>query len=188
MTTELMNAQPREFAKFGGFQFLHQMEVCFSGLTAVLEKILNSKVQEFPHPTGVLLANVYQNAKAVGALAPDGLLNETYLVMRVLVDAGVSFCYLLEADESEKKKYLAQTPSSTHLKSGAPEDLLRQAKSTENIDAIPPHQLRSIRERIEVLANKGTINGDAWLMVVASVFPHSSELLSGERMLTLSDS
>jgi hypothetical protein len=158
---------------------MHQIERCFAGLTDVIENILNLKAPELPHPTGLILASLHRNAKAALALAPDGLLNESYLLMRVAIDAGVTFTYLIESDDAERKSYVAQAPASIYLKSATPQELLLQAKASEALDSVPPHSLKPIRERIDALTSKGVINGDAWLVVVASVFPHSSELLRG---------
>lgn len=173
------NPDAREFAKFGGFQFSHEMEVCFARIVKVLEEILFTKIKEFPHPTGILLANIHQNANAALSLTPDECLNEVYLIMRVLVDTGITFSCLLVSDDAERKKYFEQSPASPFLTSSTPEQLLEQAKALAEVDAIPPHRMNSVRERIEILGRKAGINRDAWLMVVASVFPHSSEVLCG---------
>jgi len=179
MKTETNNPDTREFAKFGGFQFSYEMEVCFARMVKVLEEILCTKIKELPHPTGILLANIHQNANAALCLTPDECVNEVYLVMRVLVDTGITFSYLLVSDETERRKYFEQSPASPFLKSSTPEQLLEQAKALAEVDAIPPHRMNSIRERIEILGRKAGINRDAWLIVVASVFPHSSEVLCG---------
>lgn len=179
MKTEINNSQSREFAKFGGFQFSHQMELCFARMASVLGEILNAKAKEFPHPTGLLLANVHQNANALLSLAPNECLNEAYLIMRILIDTGVTFGYMLAADEAERANYFGQSLPSDYLHGASPEQLLEQAKSLTAIEAIPPHRVKSIRERIDALAAKEGINRDAWLMIVASVFPHSSEVLCG---------
>jgi hypothetical protein len=179
MKTQIKNPPDRDFAKFGGFQFSNQMELCFARMVKVLEEILNVKVKEFPHPTGLLLANIHQNALAALSLAPNECLNEAYLIMRVLVDTGVTFGCLLTSDEAERKKYFEQPVSSAYLKSATSDELLQQARSLAEIDVIPPNRLGSIRNRIEVLVQRTGINRDAWLMVVASIFPQSSEVLCG---------
>ena len=173
------NPDAREVAKFGGFQFSHEMEVCFAHMVKVLEEILCTKIKAFPHPTGILLANIHQNANAALSLTPDECLNEVYLIMRVLVDTGITFSCLLVSDDTERKKYFEQSPARPFLKSSTPEQLLEQAKALAEVDAIPPHRMSSIRERIEILGRKAGVDRDACLMVVASVFPHSSEVLCG---------
>jgi hypothetical protein len=108
MTTEPKDTTSRAHAKFGGSQFSYQIELCFAEFTDILDSILNSKIQDLPHPTGLILANLHQTSKAALSLAPDGLVNEAYLLMRVLIDTGVTFSYLLEADNEERKAYLEQ--------------------------------------------------------------------------------
>jgi hypothetical protein len=57
--------------------------------------------------------------------------------------------------------------------------LLDEAKSLAELDLIPAHRLNTIKQRIEILVQKAGINRDAWLMVAAAIFPHSSEILCG---------
>ncbi len=71
MKTKTNNSTTREFAKFGGFQFSHEMELCFIRMVKVLEELLAAKIKDFPYPAGLLLANIHQNANAVLSLAPD---------------------------------------------------------------------------------------------------------------------
>ncbi len=179
MKTENNISSSREFSKFGGFQFSHEMQLCFAKMVKVLEEILAAEGKNLPHPTGLLLANMRQNARAILSVANDESVNEAYLVMRVLVDTGVSFGCLLVSDESERKKYFEQTPSSTYLRGATPEQLLDEAKSLGEIDVIPAHRLNTLKHRIEFLARKAEIKHDAWLMIAAAIFPHSSELLCG---------
>ena len=101
-----------------------------------------------------MLANIHQNANAALCLTPDECVNEVYLLMRVLVDTGITFSCLLVSDEAERKKYFEQSPASPYLKSSTPEQLLEQAKALAEVDAIPPHRMNSVRERIEILGLK----------------------------------
>jgi hypothetical protein len=179
-TSEENVPEPNGNSKFGSFRFSSEIENCFKETTKVLEAIINTKLNKFPTPTGVVLINLYKNAKAALLLASDDCVNEVYLIMRVLLDAGVTLGYLLVIDDTERKKYFEQPVPLIFDKKTTPELLLNEAKSKSNIDSFQVHKLKPIRERIDVIANKTKINRDSWLFAVASIFPQSSELLCGD--------
>lgn len=166
-------------ARFGGFQFTHELELCFADLTDLLFQLLNSEVSKLPHPAGLILGNVHHNAKALLSLAPDQLVSEAYLVMRVLVDGAATASYLLSADEAERQKYADQHPSTASLKAGEPDDLIRQAKALQDVDRITSHRLLPIAARIDAFCKRTGTNPDTWRVLVASIFPISTELLAG---------
>jgi hypothetical protein len=166
-------------AKFGGFQFTHELELCFADLTELLGQLLNSEVKNLPHPVGLILGNVHHCATGLLSLGNEQLVSEAYLVMRVLVDSVVTASYLLAADEKERQRYLAQKVPSGALRGEGPEQLIEHAKFLREVDQIPAHRLGPIAERIDVLCERTATNPDSWRVLVASVFPFSAELLAG---------
>ena len=171
---------PHETATFGGLQFTYELEGCFVSQSAILAEMLDSQVKHLPHPVGLILGNVHRNAMAVRSLASDELVNECYLIMRLLVDSSISAAYLLAADEEERRSYLrTNSQSTTFLSSAVPEDIIEQAKELTHVDQIPPHSLKRLRDRIDFICEKTGRNKDSWLTLVASIFPHSGEILAG---------
>ncbi len=65
-------------AKFGGFQFTHELELCFADLTELLGRFLNAEVKKLPHPVGLILGNVHHSATGLLSLANDELVSEAY--------------------------------------------------------------------------------------------------------------
>jgi hypothetical protein len=179
MPTRDDNRTSHAAAKFGGFQFTHELELCFGDLSALLMQVLNSEVQNLPHPVGLVLGNVLHNAKAVLSLAPDQLVSEAYLVMRVLVDSAASATYLLAADEAERQRYVGQQTPTTFLKRGEPDDLISQAEALCDVDRIPSHRLGPIKERIDAFCARTDTKPDSWRVLTASIFPLSAEILAG---------
>src|SRR5262245_46766920 len=106
MNADTKGPIPHESATFGGLQFTYELESCFVSQSAILVEMLDSQVKRLPHPVGLILGNVHRNAMAIRSLAPDKLVNECYLIMRLLVDSSVSAAYLLAADEEERRNYL----------------------------------------------------------------------------------
>jgi len=99
--------------------------------------------------------------------------------MRILVDSAASAGYLLAAAEAERRAYVGQRPSTAFLKNGEPDDLIRQAKSKGDMDRIPSHRLKPIEERVDSFCARLGTNPDSWRVLIASIFPLSSELLAG---------
>lgn len=166
-------------AEFRRLQFTRELELSFESLTEILKEVLNSEAKNFPHPVGLILGNVYYNAKAVLSLAPDRLVCEAYLVMRVFVDSAVTATYLLFADGAEREAYAAQEIPTAFVKNGGTSGLIQQAKARCDVDRIPVHRMKPIRERIDSIRARTGENLDPWLVAVAALFPHSSELLAG---------
>lgn len=166
-------------AQFGGFQFTHELELCFTDLSQLLGQFLDSEIRNLPHPVGLILGNVHHQAVALLSLAPDQLVSEAYLVMRVFVDSAATASYLLTADEGERQRYLADQVSTLGLKSGNPDQLIDQAKTLRNVDQIPSHRLGPIAERIDSFCHRIGADQDSWRVVTASIFPFSAELLTG---------
>lgn len=179
-----MNVQDKtsnrsEAAKFGGFQFTYELELCLESATDILGELLNLKVQELPHPVGLILGNVHHNARAVLALAPDALLSEAYLVMRVLLDSAMTGGCLLGAAESERNAYAQREARRTDLPGTTAEDFIQHAKRLEVLDEVPPHCFMPLQKRIDELCARTGANPDSWRVLAASIFPHTSEILAG---------
>lgn len=172
-------SERHESSKFGGRQFTHQLEACSQGLTDILRQILNAEVKNLPDPVGVILGNIHHNATAILTLTPDALLSEAYLVMRVMVDASLTAGYLIVVDDKERKAYTAKAYSGNSLQSGGPDELIQQASTLRNLDLVPPHCLKPLDERLAVVSQATGTNPDTWRVVVASIYPHSTELLAG---------
>jgi hypothetical protein len=179
MTPKDDNRLVHASAKFGGFQFTHELESCFADLTGLLMQLLNSAVKDLPHPVGLILGNVHHNSTAVLSLAPDRLVSEAYLVMRVLVDSAASASYLLTADEAERQEYFGQRDSTAWVKGEEWDDLVHRAKTLRDVDRIPSHRLRPIQERIDAFCARIGANPDSWRVLTASIFPLSAEILAG---------
>ncbi len=168
-----------ESAKFGGFQFTHELEGCFERLTNLLDRFLSSEAKHFPHPVGLVAENVRQNALAILALTPEACLTEAFLVTRVMLDSALTASYLLVADSNEREAYLAQAPSVEALRQGTPDEIIAQAKTLKQPDHIPLHRLKPLNDRLEIICSKTGANRDAWRMLVASIYPETTEMLAG---------
>ncbi len=179
MTAQKTATTPHETAAFGGVQFTYELEGCFEAQAKLLAELLDSQISHLPHPVGLILGTVHRNAVAICALAPDELVSETYLVMRILVDSSITAAYLLTGNEAERQNYLSVQPQTAFLNSAGPEEMIRQSRELTQIELIPSHRLKPLRDRIDLLCEKTGANRDSWLMVSASIFPHTAEMLAG---------
>lgn len=169
----------RESAKFGGSQFTQELESQFAASAALLESFLDAEIGVLPHPVGMLTASVHQSAKALLALAPDGLVLEANLVMRVLVDTALTAAYMSQADESERERYLTASRETNCLNDTAPANLVRQATTMMNFEGIGAHCAGPVLDRIDAVCAKTGSNPDPWKVIAASIFPPSANLLAG---------
>ncbi len=99
--------------------------------------------------------------------------------MRVMLDSALTAGYLLVTDSSEREAYVSQSPSPDTLRSGTSDEIIAQAKTLKQPDCIPPHRLKSLNERIETVCSKTGTNPDAWRMLVASIYPETTDILTG---------
>ncbi len=165
---------------FGSLQFVSRMASLFRSQTELLDQLLERPLSDANSHVTPLLAAIRDNCNAILLLERADLLNELVLVQRVFLQRIINCCYLLNAEQDEIARYFSNPTASTsgQLRAGDEDALLDFAKKfklNENNSTLSA----SLRDQIEVIAEKTGAPKDLFLVALASIFPKSSEILAG---------
>ena len=173
-------------SEFATYQSLSRMVLLFKAQAKLLEDLLATQLSEINQPLLPLLGAISENCKTLLLLEKAGLMNELMLIERIFVQRIINCCYLLAAGKDEITHYVSHpiVQSGSTLKDGSGAAFVEFAKEYKPEVSASAFKL-TLSEQAEVASKMSGIPKDMFLVAVASVFPKSSELMSGSLYGTL---
>ena len=95
---------------FGSQILTYKMENFFMNQSILLREITSKKLLDRSDRIRPLLMSIPFTCKGISILARDGLLNESTMLFRALLEKVINACYLLICDEEDINQYFLYTP------------------------------------------------------------------------------
>ena len=168
-----------KFHCFGSRWFCLQMQEAFAVQRNVIGQLSQSTNPKLVKVMPLLLG-MQSSSQAVSLLRRDGLLNESHVLMRLLIERAINACYLfVTADESdtaaEAEKHLPKERPRTVQTADEIIQTSLKIRFTESYDS------NGLEHKIEEICKKTKIPLDFLRLCISTQYPMASMAMSGSR-------
>jgi len=165
---------------FGSASFQSRMASIYRAQARLLDELIEWSFQESTRHVLPFFGAIRGNCESMVVLQESGLLNDFTLVNRVFVQRIINCCYLLNAEKETIEDYLSNQAFDKETKiEGDGADEFIKLSSTYRPKAPESILKVDLFDQIVDISEKTGIPKDSFLVILASIFPKSSEILAG---------
>jgi hypothetical protein len=164
---------------FGSLPFVSRMASTFKSQVTILDELIERNIPNALRYLYPLLYAIRDNCRATLFFERAQLLNETFLIQRVLIERIINTCFLVAAGRGEQEHYFDRPVAGT---AGIPgttaEEVIhaaREYRPSESGSAFT----QTLSERMNIIQQELGLSKEPFQVAIASVFPQSSQILAG---------
>jgi hypothetical protein len=166
-----------DYHKFGSRWFCLQMREAFEGQAGIIAKLLDLPKDEKLQQVIPLILGIRDSSNALVLLRRDRLLNEAHVLMRLLTERVVNFCFLLVAEPSEIEVIQVRD------KGGEAKPVVNSAgdliELAKDFHIAETYDAEALEKKLAVLKARSKVHIDFLRVVIASHYPIAAAALSG---------
>jgi hypothetical protein len=161
------------------------MEKFFLNQAALLKNSIEKGFKKRAKELLPLLIAVCENCNAIPLLRRGDFLNEAVVLMRVLIERTITYCYLVVGDDEALAEYKRlQIPSEgvsglERVKDFDDPQVIIEAAREYHPESASLGSSRTLREKIEVIKERTELPTDLFLIAVATVYPNALSAIDG---------
>jgi hypothetical protein len=165
---------------FGSEWFCFQMQHAFDGQRRILRQIVTNMSGKRVDNITALGWGIEGTAGAISDIRHGTHLNEAHVLMRLLVERAITFCYLATEPEPqpESAKGEAASESSAHTRR-KPSDAEELIEAANRMEFSESYDSEGLKKKLNAIQERTKIPHEFLRLLIASHYPHASAAMTG---------